>query len=303
MAITDMSSAQLSDGRPQFLAGTQDALFSTWKLTTDPDSAWSGWQPFPTPFGGVQSVASATLTDGRPQIFVCNEFLWTTFKLDPNDPNSAWADWTQFDGSSDAVTVGAATLNDGRPQIFVTDTAQQLSSSWKVDIDPNAAWEPLTAFVPGPGRAVKIVSVRLTDGRPQILVGNSLASTWKNDTDPDSAWVLPWQQMDAPPGGGIQSLAGTSRSDGIPEFVAVDSATGQVWRKHKMDGTPDAAWSDWLPFPDIANASMVAAASLNDGRPQILIDTPAGLFSTWQQDVSDPEKWVDPVPFDAVPGT
>lgn len=301
MVFADMSSARLSDGRPQFLGGTGAALYSNWKMTTDPDAAWSGWQRFPTPFGGVQTVAAATLTDGRPQLFACSGQLWSTWKVDPNNPDSAWADWTPFQNIAGTLAVGAAGLSDGRPQIFVSDLQGRLWSSWKVDTDPDGAWEPLTEFVPSPGEVLKLVSVRLTDGRPQLLVRDSLLSTWKEGPGADSAWVLPWQQFTAPPGGATRSIAGTARSDGLPQFVAVDSETGQVWRIHKTDADPNVAWSEWIPFPDVAGAFNVAAASLTDGRPQVLIDTPAGLFTTWQQDVSEPDKWVDPVPFDALP--
>jgi len=300
MVFADMSSARLSDGRPQFLGGTGSGLFSIWKVDRDPDAAWSGWQPFPTPFGGVETVAAATLTDGRPQIFACSGDLWTTWKEDPNDADSAWVPWTRFGDLSGTLAVGAASLNDGRPQIFVSDVHGKLWTSWKADGDPNAAWTPLSEFVPGPGPTIKIVSVRLTDGRPQLLLRDSLLSTWK-EGGADSAWVLPWQQFTAPPGGGTRSVAGTFRSDGLPQFIAVDSQVGRVWRIHKADADPDAAWSEWIPFPDIAGAFNVCAASLTDGRPQIIVDTPSGLFSTWQQDVSEPDKWVDPTPFEALP--
>lgn len=301
MVFNDMSAARLSDGRPQFLGGTDSGLYSTWKLGTDPDAAWSGWQPFPAPFNRVETVAAATLTDGRPQIFVCSGQMWSTWKLDAGDPDSAWADWTPFENASETIAVGTATLDDGRPQIFVSDLQQKVWSTWKADADPDAAWEPLAEF-PSPGVVLKIVSVRLTDGRPQVLVrGDAFVSTWKQDTNPDTAWE-PWQPFTGlPDGGDPASLAGTSRSDGLPVFVAAGSRSGLVWRTHKTDADPDAPWSDWAQFPPVGRAVNVAAASLTDGRPQILIDTGAELFTTWQADVSDPEKWVDPVPFDALP--
>ncbi|NUR59306.1 MAG: hypothetical protein HOV87_11650 [Catenulispora sp.] len=305
MVFNDMSSARLSDGRPQFLAARNSGLYSIWKPDLDPDGPWSGWQPFASPFQSAETLAGASLTDGRPQIFAALGDLWTTWKVDPNNSNSAWADWTSFH-TAGAIAVGAATLNDGRPQIFFSDTQARMWSTWKVNLDPNAAWEPMSPF-PSPGEVVKIVSVRLTDGRPQLLVRvqdgeGALLSTWKANTDPNAAWVE-WQPFTGPPdGGNPRSIAGTSQSDGIPMFVAA-GFSGRLWRTHKVDKDPNAAWSNWIEFPVIRNADNVAAASLTDGRPQILIDTPEGLFSTWQQDVLDPETWVDPQPFENPPGT
>jgi hypothetical protein len=49
MRAKRITAAPLSDGRLQLWAIFDDKLFSCWKTTTNPDSAWTDWQPFPQP--------------------------------------------------------------------------------------------------------------------------------------------------------------------------------------------------------------------------------------------------------------
>ena len=44
-----ITAAPLPDGRIQLWGIFDDKLFSCWKTTTNPDSAWTDWQPFPQP--------------------------------------------------------------------------------------------------------------------------------------------------------------------------------------------------------------------------------------------------------------
>ncbi|MDH6630014.1 hypothetical protein M2271_007864 [Streptomyces sp. LBL] len=147
MSVRAMTSARLTDGRPQLFAGSSRGLFSNWKVDTNPDAGWIGWQPFDFHHGTVASLAAAPLTDGRPQVFAVTDTgeLWTTWKV-ATDPNTAWADWTKFNGlPGSARSVGAATLTDGRPQIVVgTDSGSV--SSWKVSMNPDDAWSDWAAF-------------------------------------------------------------------------------------------------------------------------------------------------------------
>lgn len=147
MSVRSMTSARLTDGRPQVFAGTGQGLFTTWKESEHPDAGWTGWQRFDFVHGRVVSLAAAPLTDERPQIFAATDGgeLWSTWKV-TRDASAAWADWTKFNGlPGSARSVGVATLTDGRPQIVVgTDTGSV--SSWKVSTDPDDAWSDWTSF-------------------------------------------------------------------------------------------------------------------------------------------------------------
>ncbi|MGW2834969.1 hypothetical protein [Streptomyces sp. NPDC001286] len=147
MSVRSMTSARLTDGRPQVFAASDHGLFTTWKVSENPDAGWTGWQPFSFDHGRVISLAAAPLTDDRPQIFAVSEGgeLWTTWKV-TTDPSAAWASWTKFNGlPGSARSVGVATLTDGRPQIVVgTDTGSV--SSWKVSTNPDDAWSPWSSF-------------------------------------------------------------------------------------------------------------------------------------------------------------
>ncbi|MFD4760915.1 hypothetical protein ACFWOJ_19085 [Streptomyces sp. NPDC058439] len=151
MSVRSMTSARLTDGRPQLFAGSGQGLFTNWKVDTNPDAGWTGWQPFDFPHGTVVSLAAAPLTDERPQVFAVTGSgeLWTTWKL-TTDPNAAWADWAKFNGMpGSAHSVGAATLTDGRPQIVVGNDSGSVSS-WKVSTNPDDAWSDWAPFAGPP---------------------------------------------------------------------------------------------------------------------------------------------------------
>ncbi|WP_158973229.1 hypothetical protein [Streptomyces griseus] len=147
MSVRSVTSARLTDGRPQLFAGSAQGMYTTWKVTEHPDAAWTGWQQFYFDHGRAVSLAAAPLTDERPQIFAVSDGgeLWSTWKLN-TDPSAAWADWTKFNGlPGSARSVGVATLTDGRPQIVV-GTDSGAVSSWKVSTDPDDAWSDWTSF-------------------------------------------------------------------------------------------------------------------------------------------------------------
>ncbi|MGD3106265.1 hypothetical protein [Streptomyces sp. YGL11-2] len=299
MPANSVASARLSDQRPQIFCATVEGLFSNWKVDTDPNAAWSGWQQFSVPPQGGLTVATTSLTDGRPQLLAVNGIgqVWTTWQLGPDAP---WGDWTQFPQLDNIVTVGAASLTDARPQLLAA-TRSTVFTTWKVDTEPDAGWADWTDF-DGPSDVASVASANLTDFRPQIFcaTGNgSLLSNWKVDPDPDAAWSG-WQQFTAPPGGAI-AVAGMSLMDDRPQIVAVNT-DGQVWTTWKVDTEPDAAWADWTQFPQPGFAYTVGAARLTDGRPQIQVATETGLFTTWKLDTDPDAGWADWTNFNGPPG-
>ncbi|MER6678049.1 hypothetical protein [Streptomyces sp. NPDC000983] len=84
-------------------------------------------------------------------------------------------------------------LSDGRPQIWAVNDAGELVSSWKrhpAD-DPDTGWAGWTPF-PGPSGVVQsVATVKLPDGRPQLIVATNEGefTKIKANTHPDAAWT------------------------------------------------------------------------------------------------------------------
>ena len=95
------AAAPLSDGRLELWAvDNQGRLFTTWKVTTDPNAGWAPWADFlvEVPLAAqVQQVAVAPLSDGRLELWAVDSQgrLFTTWKV-TTDPNADWAPWVDF---------------------------------------------------------------------------------------------------------------------------------------------------------------------------------------------------------------
>src|ERR1700677_4517127 len=99
---------QLSDGRLQVWAQAgSDApggvwageVFSRWKISTDPNSSWTDWQPFDATYNGQQIALLATsiYPTLQSQLFGMTGdgvLVWTLKASE--DPNSDWLPWTPF---------------------------------------------------------------------------------------------------------------------------------------------------------------------------------------------------------------
>jgi len=96
--VQDVAVAPLSDRRLQlWAANTNGELFSTWKVTTDPNADWAPWEKDPG-ISAVRHVAVAPLSDGRLQLWAsdANGVIFSTWKV-TTDPNADWVPW--FDSS------------------------------------------------------------------------------------------------------------------------------------------------------------------------------------------------------------
>src|SRR5438034_1118427 len=143
--------APLSDGRLEvWVTDGQGGLFSTWKVDTDPNAAWSGWDDFLAEVGplpaDVNQVAVAPLPDGRLELWASDAQggLFSTWKTS-TDPNATWSGWSDFLAEVGPLAAGAralavAPLSDSRLELWVTDGQSGLFSTWKTSTDPNAAW-------------------------------------------------------------------------------------------------------------------------------------------------------------------
>jgi hypothetical protein len=87
---------ELPDGRLQiFEITSHGGLRSRWKISTDPNSAWTGWDYSSVP-APLQSIAVGKLPDRRLQLFAVdvNGVSWSKWKI-TTDPNSLWTDWSK----------------------------------------------------------------------------------------------------------------------------------------------------------------------------------------------------------------
>ncbi|GAA2429361.1 hypothetical protein [Streptomyces macrosporus] len=97
--VSSLAAAQLTDDRPQIVATTEAGeVWTTWKLSTDPNAEWADWVRFDGVPGAARSVGAAQLTDGRPQLVVgTSSGSVSTWKVDTH-PDAAWASWVSFNG-------------------------------------------------------------------------------------------------------------------------------------------------------------------------------------------------------------
>jgi hypothetical protein len=97
-STTQLAWAPLSDGRPQIWSVNRfGTLSSTWKATTDPNSAWITWSEFDAP-DNITSFAAEPLSDGRIQLFAVDSAgaIFSTWKMS-TDPNAKWLlPWQPF---------------------------------------------------------------------------------------------------------------------------------------------------------------------------------------------------------------
>ena len=106
----DMTAGVLTDGRTQIwgvgfdAVTTTNKVYTSWKVSTDHNSLWSGWSEFditPMTAVGVQpdGIAVAALPDKRLQLFIIGQFpafkIWTAWKT-TTDPNSPWTTLATF---------------------------------------------------------------------------------------------------------------------------------------------------------------------------------------------------------------
>ena len=301
-----IAAAILSDGRPQVWLINGNQMQSRWKTTTDPNSAWTSWSPFPSPAGATPAaISTAALSDKRPQLFLVDKQnrVWSAWKT-TTDPSSAWTSWSPFPSPAGAtpVAISAASLEDGRPQLFLVDEQNRVWSAWKTTTDPSSAWTSWSSF-PSPAGATPaaISTAALSDKRPQLFLvdkQNRVWSAWKTTTDPSSAWTS-WSPFPSPAGAMPVAISAASLDDGRPQLFLVDGQN-RVWSAWKTTTNPSSAWTSWSPFPGPAGATPVAisAASLEDKRPQLfLVDEQNRVWSAWKTTTDPNSAWTAWSPF------
>lgn len=89
-------SGKLSDGRWQEWNVTSPYSLFT-RFQTSINGTWSNWMPFPSPPGGVNSIAVENTADGRLLLNATNTSnqRWACWKATA-DANSGWTAWVLF---------------------------------------------------------------------------------------------------------------------------------------------------------------------------------------------------------------
>jgi Tol biopolymer transport system component len=96
--MSAIAAANLSDGRTQVWLIDADRIMSRWKETTDPNSGWTDWSPFPSPSGVTPAaISGAPLEDGRVQLYLIDAGggTWSAWKTTTSS-SASWTAWTKF---------------------------------------------------------------------------------------------------------------------------------------------------------------------------------------------------------------
>jgi hypothetical protein len=322
MAWTGLMAAPLSDGRLQVWASRDDgSLWTTWKVTVDPDSSWAPWQHEAANPLGVTVGAAAPLLSGALELFViANARFNPPFQTGPgvettqkvNDQSTAaWADWTvlvpgqsALGGGPGARSVAAAPLTDGRIQVFIAfrgNDSAQLLTLWRTSNDPDTGWTNPSEFPLPAGQGVNwIATARLSDGRIQLFATADTAvfTCWKASTNANAAWT-DWVEFDPLVGDNDRIYAASlGPSDGRPQLWRLDQQ-GSLWSRWKYSTSANDAWTEWTLFPELnGQMTQFAAGPLKDGRLQLFgADQSGALFSAWKAAPDPNAAWTSWTPF------
>jgi pimeloyl-ACP methyl ester carboxylesterase len=216
VGVQQVAMAPLSNGAVEsWVVTANGGLFSTWKVSADPDADWAPWFDFiayrgSLPNGvGVQQVAMVPLSNGAVESWVVttNGGLFSTWKVSA-DPDAEWAPWFDFlayrgrlPGGVGVQQVAMVPLSNGAVESWVVTTNGGLFSTWKVSADPDAEWAPWFDFLAYrgglPGGVQQVAMAPMSDGRVAawaVTTNGRLFSTWKVGTDPSSDWA-PWMDF------------------------------------------------------------------------------------------------------------
>lgn len=156
--VLQVMAASLPDGRLELWAVTRNGgLFSTWKVSTDPNANWAPWVDFLAEVGllagGVLQVTATSLPDGRLELWAVtrNGGLFSTWKVDA-DPNANWAPWVDFFAEAGPLPapvqqVALAPLSDGRLAGWAVTSTGGVFLTSKLTTDPNAGWAAWANFL------------------------------------------------------------------------------------------------------------------------------------------------------------
>jgi hypothetical protein len=305
--MKDIALAPLGDRRLQIWAVDDDgALLSSRKVNVGADADWTDLTDLVADIGPLPAaaahVAAAPLSDGRVELWVSlvDGRLFSAWQTS-FDTNATWSAWHDFLAEVGPLPGGVtgmavAALPDARLQLWVATSNGGLFSTWKVQVDPNAAWSGWNDFFAEAGALSSSITslavAPLSDGRLELWAATSaggLFSSWMVHTDPNANWTA-WADFLAEVGplpAAATRVAVAPLQDERLELWAATSAGG-LFTTWKVDTDANAEWSPWSDFlaevgPLPSAAVAVAVAPLSDGRLELwAADAEAGLFTTWK---------------------
>jgi hypothetical protein len=300
MTIKTLVSTNLTDTRPQIFASKSDGTIATmWKVSRDPDSAWTPWQLLLGPPPRTSMVSAGTLSNGANQLFALADMpgppgpeALTAWKVS-NDPNAQWSNWVGL-GYDHATYIAAGTLQDGRMQFFVIQDGA-VKSQWKVTTDPSSPFSAVQDMTPnGLPALISLTTFHLSDGRLQLIgpTSNGLITTWKQDDNPNAAWT-PWQEFqNTPQTRSSIGVAWAPLTDRRPQLWSYNRF-GDVHSCWKVSTNPNDAWTPWQPFPGTPpNIVAFTAVPLQDRRPQLFAWDGQNISTTWKETADPNAAWV-----------
>jgi hypothetical protein len=90
----------------------------------------------------------------------------------------------------------------------------------------------------------------------------------------------------------MSAITAANLSDGRTQVWLIEANTLQSRWKEATD--PDAAWTNWSPFPSPDAPAAISAAPLEDGRIQLyLVDGEGGVWTAWKTSTSPDASWTD----------
>jgi hypothetical protein len=90
----------------------------------------------------------------------------------------------------------------------------------------------------------------------------------------------------------MSTITAANLSDGRTQVWLIEA--NQIQSRWKEATNPDAAWSNWSPFPTPAAPAALSAAPLEDGRLQLyLVDAEGRTWSAWKVSTDPDAAWTE----------
>jgi hypothetical protein len=203
---------QLADGRMQLWTIDQNGVvWTTWKVSREPDAAWTSWTKFNPAMQAGGFVAASNLSDGRLEVWSCagvglqgggyeDTSVVMNCKQILAGHSVAWSAWQNPfipELAGGAFRFAAGRLSDRRLQLFALNNGP-MQSTLQISANANAGWADWEPFVPDPGPVWNVAAGQLADGRLQVWVmtepgppdgTTQILTSQKATTNPDSPWT------------------------------------------------------------------------------------------------------------------
>jgi hypothetical protein len=282
----DITIAYISRGGVQVYAIDRDWLrmVTCWRLTEDPDAAFSPWQLLESPIAEPRKLKGVNRFDGEQALYALddNGDIWST-TVNTDDGGVTATDWQRDTTPApflDLALVGGAGLPaemyglgaDGR--LYLRHTLEEPArSTW-------SRWSELGAVMDDGFRAIAAVRAGV---HHHLFVVTLEGSVWSTHSQDDQ--LEDWGPFVDLGGLDVRAISAGTLADGRVHLQAITEA-GSLY--HSIGAPEGGAWTPWarlhLDQPSLSGAIFaVATRQLQDGREHLLAIFQTGeLFETWQ---------------------